>query len=351
MSVTESTGPAPAIDPAVPVVVWGAGAMGGTIGACVARAGRDVIFVDTVAPHVGAIRERGMHVTGPVTEFTIPAPAFTVAELPGRYPLILLCVKAHHTESAMAGLLPHLADDGTVVSVQNGLNETTIARLAGETRTFGCFVNFGADYIEPGVIHWGGRGTVVVGEIDGRETPRAHSIHEIFRAFDDRAILSGNVSGYLWSKLAYASQLFGTALSDDGIANALARPGHRAVYTELAREVARVALARGIRLEPFDGFDPAAFAPDASPELVTRSLDDMVAHNRRSAKTHSGIWRDLAVRKRRTEVDAQLGPVVAYAHELGLPTPLNERLIAMIHEIEDGARAQAATNLDELAAG
>lgn len=351
MNLTESTGPAPAIDTAAPVVIWGAGAMGGTIGACLARAGRDVIFVDTVEEHVRAIRERGLRITGPVAGFDVPASAFTVAELAAEYGLILLCVKAHHTGSAMAGLLPHLAAGGTVVSVQNGLNETTIARLAGAARTFGCFVNFGADYIEPGVIHWGGRGTVVVGEIDGQETPRARSIHEIFRAFDDRAILSGNVWGYLWSKLAYASQLFGTALSDDGIADALARPEHRAVYTELAREVVRVARARAVRLEPFDGFDPAAFGPDASPERVTRSLDDMVAHNRRSAKTHSGIWRDLAVRKRRTEVEAQLGPVVAHARELELPAPLNERLIAMIHEIEEGTRAQAATNLDELAAG
>jgi len=349
MSAAGSTGPAPSIDPAVPVVVWGAGAMGGTIGAHVARAGRDVIFVDAVEEHVRAIRERGLRITGPVAELTATARAFTPAELAGRFTLILLCVKAHHTESAMAGLLPHLADDGTVVSVQNGLNETTIARLAGAARTFGCFVNFGADYLDPGVIHHGGRGTVVVGEIDGRNTPRARSIHELFLTFDDRAILSDNVWGYLWSKLAYASQLFATALSDDGIADALARPEHRAVYTELAREVVRVALARGVRLERFDGFDPAAFGPDAPPDLVTRSLDDMVAHNRRSAKTHSGIWRDLAVRKRRTEVDAQLGPVSEYARELGLSAPLNERVIAMIHEIEEGRRPQAAANLDRLA--
>jgi 2-dehydropantoate 2-reductase len=349
MNLSESKRPAPAIDADAPVVIWGAGAMGGTIGACIARTGLDVIFVDTVEAHVRAMREEGLRITGPIVGFTIPAPAFTVAELEGRFPLILLCVKAHHTEAALAGLLPHLADDGVVVSVQNGLNETTIARLAGEARTFGCFVNFGADYLEPGVVHYGGRGTVVVGEIDGRETPRARSIHDVFRRFDERAILSDNVWGYLWSKLAYASMLFGTALTDDGIADALDRPRHRPVYASLAREVVRVALARGVRLMPFDGFDPAAYVPDAPDPIVARSLDEIVAHNRRSAKTHSGIWRDLAVRRRRTEVDAQLGPVVGYAHELGLPAPLNERLIAFIHEIEDGARPQTADNLDRLA--
>ena len=77
----------------------------------------------------------------------------------------------------------------------------------------------------------------------------------------------------------------------------------------------------------------------------------MVAHNRRSLKSHSGIWRDLAVRKRRTEVDAQLGPIVEFGERHGVPTPLTARLIAMIHEIEDGARPLAAGNLDDLAAG
>jgi 2-dehydropantoate 2-reductase len=75
----------------------------------------------------------------------------------------------------------------------------------------------------------------------------------------------------------------------------------------------------------------------------------MVAHNRKSAKSHSGIWRDLAVRKRRTEVDAQLCPVVEEGSAHGVPTPVNARLIAMIHQIEDGARPLDRANLAELA--
>ena len=71
-----------------------------------------------------------------------------------------------------------------------------------------------------------------------------------------------------------------------------------------------------------------------------RSLDEMVAFNRKSAKTHSGIWRDLAVRKRRTEVDAQLGPIVEAGQRAGVPTPLTAQLIQLIHEIEDGERPQ-----------
>ena len=76
----------------------------------------------------------------------------------------------------------------------------------------------------------------------------------------------------------------------------------------------------------------------------------LVAHNRKSAKTHSGIWRDLAVRKRPTEVDAQLGIVVRLGAEVGVPTPLTARVVELIHEIERGERAQSLAALDALAA-
>jgi 2-dehydropantoate 2-reductase len=331
------------------LVIWGAGAIGGTIGAFLARNGQDVLFVDVVPEHVAAIREHGLRITGPVADFTVPADALTPAEVQGEHNTVLLCVKAHHTLDATQALTPSLAPAGVVVSVQNGLNETVIAGVVGEPRTFGCFVNFGADYLEPGVIHFGGRGSVVLGELDGRETARANRLLELFRLFEPRALLSDNVWGYLWSKLAYASMLFATALSTESIADALDRHEHRETYAELAREVVRVAGASDIRLEAFDGFEPAAFATDAAPGDVARSLAELVTHNRRSAKSHSGIWRDLAVRHRRTEVDAQLGPVVSRAAELAVPTPLNRRLIAMIHEIEDGRRPQTPANVGELA--
>jgi 2-dehydropantoate 2-reductase len=332
-----------------PITVWGAGAMGGTIGAHLARAGHDIRFVDTDQDHVAAIREKGLRITGPIADFVVQANAVTPDEARDPLSIVLLCVKAHHTPQAVRALASRLGPAGVVVSVQNGLNEYEIAHVVGQQRTFGCFVNFGADYLEPGVVHYGGRGTVAVGEVDGAMTPRAHAIHAVFLDFAADAILTDNIMGFLWSKLAYASLLFATALSDDGISDALARDEHRDVYVGLAREVVRVAHAEGIRLEPFDGFDPSAFTTDASPDAAARSLNDLVAHNRRSAKTHSGIWRDLVVRRRRTEIDAQIGPIVSSGRRHGIPTPLNQRLIEMIHEIEEGHRRNAVVNLDLLA--
>ncbi len=330
------------------LLVWGAGAIGGTIGAHLARAGHDIAFVDRATEHVDAINKSGLRIEGPLTQFVSRTPACTPDELRGEFEHIVLAVKAQDTEGATRELAPHLSRNGYVVSAQNGLNELVIKKIVGDARTMGCFVNFGADYLEPGVIQYAGRGAVVLGEIDGRITPRIEELHRAFLDFDDGAIVTTNIWGYLWGKLAYGAQLFATALTNDAIADALADPSYRDVYVEIGREVMRVARARHITPEGFNGFDPYAFAPDADRKVAERSLDEMVAFNRKSAKTHSGIWRDIAVRKRRTETDAQLGPIVALAAEAGVPTPMVSRLIALMHEVEDGRRSQSHETLDLL---
>jgi 2-dehydropantoate 2-reductase len=330
-------------------LVWGAGAIGGTIGAALVRAGQNVIFVDQDADHVAAINASGLSITGAVDAHHVTAPALLPAAVSGTYRRIFLAVKAHHTPAALAALAPHLADGGYVLSLQNGLNEPTIAAAIGRERTVGAFVNFGADYLSPGVVHYGGRGAVVVGELDGQTSPRVQDLHRELLAFDRDAILTANIWGYLWSKLIYGALLFGTALTNDSIADVFALARYRSVLTALAQEVAAVAGAEGIRLEAFNGFDPAAFVPGSPGRETERSFDEMVAHNRRSAKTHSGIWRDLVVRKRKTEVDAQVGPVVEIGRKHGVPTPLSARLIDLIHAIEDGRRVPELSGLDLLA--
>lgn len=334
----------------VKLLIWGAGAIGGTLGGHLARAGHEVTFVDRAAEHVDAINRSGLRIEGPLSQFVARSPACTPDRLKGAFEHVVLAVKAQDTAEATRALSPHLAANGYVVSAQNGLNELVIKEVVGDSRTMGCFVNFGADYLDPGVIQYAGRGAVVLGEIDGTITPRVQELHRAFLDFDDRTIVTANIWGFLWGKLAYGAQLFATALTNDAIAEALADPSYRDVYVEIAREVIRVARARGITPEGFNGFDPRAFAPDADHSVAERSLDDMVAFNRRSAKTHSGIWRDIAIRKRRTETDAQLGPIVALGAEVGVPTPMVSRLIALMHEVENGRLPQSHETLDLLKA-
>ena len=330
------------------LLIWGAGAIGGTIGAYFVRAGHDVTFVDVAQEHVGIINEQGLKISGPIETFSAQAPAYTPDTLTGQWETILLCTKAQHTEGATRALHPHLAKDGYVVSVQNGLNEILIAELIGETRTVGSFVNFGADYLEPGHIHYGGRGAVVLGELDGQASERLEHLHNLFLTFDDKAVTTSNIWGYLWGKMAYGAMLFATALTNESIADALAQPAYREVFSELAREVLRVALAKGVTPEGFNGFNPVAFLPGASEKDALESLNEMVAFNRKSAKTHSGIWRDLAVRKRSTEVGAQPGMVVQVAKRLSVEVPLTEAIVKLIHEIERDERSLDLANLEHL---
>jgi 2-dehydropantoate 2-reductase len=337
--------------PGDPILIWGAGAIGGTVGAFLVRAGHDVTFVDIVEEHVRAIADpaRGLAITGPVDAFRVTAPAVTPGELAGMWRKVFLCVKAHHTAEACEALLPHLAHDGYVLSLQNGLCETVIEPIVGRERTMGAFVNFGADWMGPGEVMYGNRGAVVLGELDGRITGRLESLHRLMLDFDDRAIMTDNIWGYLWGKLAYGAMLFAQALGQDSIAGSLANPGLFRLWLGLGREVMAVADAEGVRAEGFNGFDPDAFSRAGTEEAARASIAAMVAFNRTSTKTHSGVWRDLAVRKRRTEVDVQIAPISSIAARHGLATPLIDRLVAMIHEVEQGQRPMTDDNLLELA--
>ncbi len=332
-----------------PILVWGAGAIGGCIGAALARAGREVLLVDRAKEHVLAINRAGLTITGPVASYTVRAPATTPERVDGLFETVLLCVKGQDTEVATLALRPHFAVEGAVVSVQNGLNERIIAGIVGPERTIGCFVNFGADYEQPGVIMYGGRGAVVVGELDGRRTPRIERVHALFRLFEPEAVLTDNIWGYLWSKMIYGALLFATALTDAPIADVLEAARYRPVLAALGREVAAVAAAERVRLEAFDGFDPEAFTAAGAPPALERSFAEMVAFNRRSAKSHSGIWRDLAVRKRQTEVDGLIAPIVEIAGRHRIEVPLTARLIELIHGLEQGRLRQDWPTLDLLA--
>ncbi len=333
-----------------PILIWGAGAIGGTIGAYLIRAGENVLFVDSAADHVAAMQSTGLIIEGPIEEFTVPVRATLPEQVEGRFSRIFLCVKAHHTETAAHALKPHLAEGGYVASFQNGLNEFVIGEAIGIEHVLGAFINFGADYMAPGRILYGGRGACVLGELDGRQTARLEALHGLLLQFEPNAIMTDDILGYLWGKLGYGALLFATAVTDDSIADVLAAEEHRPVLVATAREAMAVAAAKQLRPRGFNGFDPLAFAPGGDAQAVDASMAEMVAFNRRSAKSHSGIWRDLAVRRRKTEVDAQLGPIVADGAAVGVATPVTQRLIAMIHEIEDGARPLDRANLADLGA-
>ncbi len=307
------------------ITVIGSGAIGGTVGAHLVRDGHDVLFCDADADHVAAINARGLQVVGPVDSFTVPARAVGPGDLPPVVERAIIAVKSHHTSSAARLLRDRLAPDGYVLSLQNGLTTDAIAAEVGSERVVVGFVNFGADYLEPGVISQGNVATVRIGEPAGPVSDRVRELAAIL----PWAEATDNIAGYLWAKEAYGAMLFATAVSDLSIADALAEPRFRTLMLALAREVLNQA---PVPTQGFDGFDPAD---------LDGSIDRLVTFNRASSKSHSGIYRDLMVRRRKTEVDDLLddlaGPLTTYVGEL-------------IKSIERGERTCEVANLDLLAA-
>jgi 2-dehydropantoate 2-reductase len=332
------------------ILVWGAGAIGGTLGAYWSRAGLPVTMVDLDQAHADACATTGLKITGPVEQFCQVIPTFTPQTIKGQFDIIVLAVKAQATEAALGHLVPHLAPDGYVLSAQNGLNEILIDRVLGAGRTMGCFVNFGADWHGPGEILFGNRSALVIGEIDGSIQPRTREMFELAQIFEPDAVLTTDIWSYLWGKLGYGAMLFASALNHDSMTENFADPARLPVWLALGREVAATALARGVTPRGFGGFDPMAFAPgrpDGDGEAIIHWLRDYTAVG---AKTHSGVWRDLAVRKRQTEAEAQIAIIAPLAAEHGIATPAIHAMCRLIGEIEAGQRGQSPESFAALMA-
>ena len=334
------------------ITVYGAGAIGGITGAALARAGHDVLLVDSHAPHVEAINRDGITVERKGADTTTRVRAVLPAALGDGLELVLLAVKSHHTPDALAVLGSRLAPGGTIVSLQNGLSEELIGQAVGAERTVGCLVNWAADWAAPGRILHGGHGAFVLGELDGRITPRVRELAALLSAVEETPV-TDNIWGYKWAKLIYGVLLFATAVVDAHVYEVVERnDGVKRALVGIVGEGLAVADKAGVRVEPFDEFDPAwyraALAGDAAAR--TRAMAAIAAHYRQHTKTKTGIWRDLAVRKRKTEVDGQLGVLVRKGEALGVALPLTRRLIELIRDLEDGRRQMDWSNLDPLVA-
>src|ERR1051325_1864135 len=329
------------------LVIWGAGAIGGTIGAALARAGKNPLLVGAAEDHVAAMKSHGLKITGPHEDYTTPVRATMPPEVRGPLRRVMLAVKSQHTADAARTIAPLLAPDATVLSLQNGLNGDAIANEVGAERVLLALVDIASDYIEPGVIHYGGRGSVYLGEPSGKVTPRVKDYVALLQHFDERIEASDNVAGLLWGKIAYGGLLTATAPANDTNSGVLGDPRWHGVMGKIGREIVLAARAAGVTPVGVDGFDAEAFGR-GDVAGIAASCDAMAEHYRHSAKTHSGIWRDLAVRRRKTEVGPLLAPVIAAGKRGGVATPTTERLDAMIAEMEAGKRGFSPENLAEL---
>jgi len=327
--------------------IVGAGAIGGITGAHLARAGHDVTLVDTVAEHVAAIREGGLTLEGR-SELTVRvANAIGPGELERPLGAVICSVKALHTNQALAAVEPLLGTDEYVLSMQNGLAFEDVASVVRRERTLAACFNFGGHYKSPGRVVHGTTGGFHVGELDGRETPRLRELREALSAVQE-CDLTDNILGCIWSKMAMASTFFATALVDADCAEILGRERYQAVMADLVAETVAAAEANGVRLIDLHGFDPRELRFGRAPSSAARAMEVLRAYWLNGLQQRTGIWIDLAVRKRKSEAEPQLGGLIAAAKRAGVPTPRNEAVYRMITEIESGRRGFSWENLDEI---
>ena len=324
------------------LVIIGAGAIGAVIGAYLTAGGNvQVTLIDKDEAHVRATAKNGLIIHTQENTRVIPVDIYTPEEFinkrkkPVEY--LMLCVKSQATLPALEPFIPLLSDNGAVISVQNGLNGYKIASRVGPARTMIGFVNIFADYMEPGVISYGGKGALILGEPDGSISSRLRMLKEQLTGLD-RLEISDNVYGYLWGKLGYASILAATSLTDETMADVIDDPRYRTMLMDLASEILNVAALNNISLPEFDDWDPNHAWPreGRDVEAMNRQLDIHVVRLRSYTKVHSGIWRDIAVRHRETEYFAMVAPALEQAKEKGIATPLTDELILLLRSLEKG---------------
>jgi 2-dehydropantoate 2-reductase len=235
-----------------------------------------------------------------------------------------------------------------VISLQNGLYGERIAKRLGPKRTAATLGNLSADYLGPGRIRFGGTGDYFFGMVDRSANSRLEELAALLQPCMD-AVVTDNIAGYLWAKECYGCLLVATALVDAPIHETVQSPPQRRVIFAALREAFTVADACGIRLESFFPFDPDTFRHPVDMADQAAFFSRVADRYRNQAKQHSGIWRDLRVRHRRTEVPWLTGELVHRADLLGVPVPVNRRIVEMIREIENDQRGTSEQNFLELA--
>ncbi len=345
------------------IAIVGCGAIGGLAGFYMAQAGEPVVFIDQNTEHVEAIRTAGIKVNGVYGPMEIgPQPAYTPDEVPE--PLdgfVFLACKSQATETAVHGIERHLTPSSCVVSLQNGMNEGRIASIVGAERTMGALPDYGGAYLNPGVLEAVHEGVVYVGEYEGGITERSTEAGRLLGIGPNKCEVLDDIMGRVWTKHVYSSHILVTALVDGATMEVLGDRRVQLLGGAAVREALKVADAAGVVIQSDEWFNPALYRVETPEdterllEMYHRLAEHLGGHKRPPApggyqyvKKASGIHWDIVYRRRKSE--AAYVSVAAEAPEYGVEVPLNERILTMIGEIEDGKRTLGWHNIAELSA-
>ena len=327
-------------------IVMGTGPIGGIIGGRLARAGQDVTFVDVDREHVAAIREHGLHVDVPDGAFNVRANIIFPDQIQGTFDTAFIAVRCNYTADTLATALPHLNEDGLVVSMQNGINVPLLEEAVGADRTVGMGIRMGSRRTAPGRVHTATRGHLYIGHSHGRTTPRLEELNAMLDAVIPSEI-TDNILGVLWSKLTYTCYGYYGSLANTPMVESCAGPDDRRLLADFFGEVVAVGTAAGARFISLAEYNPPDLHPD-KPAEARVAIVDGYAESWRSDDLKGPLRQLLAGSK--LEVAFTLGHVVRESARLGLSTPLCDNLLAMMLDLESGKRALGLHNYAELAA-
>ena len=333
----------------------GAGALGGYVGGSLAQLGHDVTFIDPWPAQVEAIRAGRLELDGmtPEERFTVrkaKALHITEAQSLARQPVdvAFVAVKSYDTGWATALIAPYLSPQGFVVSLQNCMNEETIAGIVGWGRTVGVVASLiSVDLYEAGRIRrtvpkGGDQHTVFrIGEPHGRITPRIEELVSWFRGIDS-AKATSNLWGERWTKLIQ-NAMNNPITSATGLTTpaCMADPAIRRFSLQVAGEGIRVGQALGFQLEKIRGIEADVLARAAEgdkPALdsVESAMAPKAGANPRGDIQRPSMAQDI-LKGRRTEIDAMNGAIARKGTELGIATPANAKITEIVTKIERGA--------------
>ena len=328
------------------MVVIGTGPIGGIIGGRLARAGHDMTFVDVDREHVAAIREKGLQVDVPDGSFNVRIRILFPNEIEGKFDIGFIAVRSNYTPDALANVLPHLSNNGLLISLQNGINPPLLEEKIGPDRAIGVAIRMGSARPAPGHVSTRTRGHLYVGHLHGKRTAQVDQLNTLLDSVIPSEI-SDNILGVLWSKLTYTCLGYFGSLADAALATSCSSAADRRVLVDFFAEVVTVGKAAGARFISLTEYNPIDFHPDNSLEKRIAAVNEMAkAWNLDDRK---GPLRQLR-KGIKTEVDYTLAHVVREGEKLKIPTPLCRKVLAMIHELESGKRILSPENYAELAA-
>ncbi|HWV89938.1 MAG TPA: 2-dehydropantoate 2-reductase [Burkholderiales bacterium] len=335
------------------IAVVGAGALGGYVGGTLAHLGHDVTLIDAWPEHVETVRKRGLELDGltPQEQFTVRPKIIHLTEVQGMaktpFDVALVAVKSYDTLWATALIAPYLSEQGFVVSLQNCMNEETIAGVVGWGRTVGAVASMiSVDLYEAGRIRrtmakGGDKYTIFrIGEPHGRITPRVEELVKWFSGIDS-AKATTNLWGERWSKLVQNAMGNGvTAATGLTSPDCLRDERIRRFQIALAGEAIRVGQALGYTLEKVRGVEPEKFARAAEGDAAALAEVESAMIPKGDANPRGDIQRPSMaqdiLKGRRTEIDAMNGLIARKGAEVGVAAPSHLKLAGIVTRIERG---------------